>query len=337
MAGIEVEFSSKPPGEWFEFVDNACYHSVYNTKQWFFVLADSFDYYKPHYAVARRDGEIVAGLPLFDVSKYGVHKVLSLPLSYGGPVALPKESEAVEAVLHAFAENLNFKACYKALYLPFHSPFERESAKVLQKHGFSRDRLVKYVLDASGKSEEQVWMQCVGRKERNSIRKAEKSGVQVRELDSKDFHSVWNLLVSTAARLGVKPDKQLFIRNAFEVMTSAGLSKWFGAFHGGKMIAVTSFFYYKNTAVYFANASDKNYWHLPANSILLWTAIKKALEGGHEIMDLGTGDTERYPTLSKFKESFGAKPVESSSYFKTTKAYELAAKARNILSSMRLP
>ncbi|OIO28495.1 hypothetical protein COX86_00485 [Candidatus Micrarchaeota archaeon CG_4_10_14_0_2_um_filter_60_11] len=337
MTHIKVEFGAKPPDGWFGLAEESLNPSAYYTKQWLEVLTGSFDYYHPHFASAWSGGELVAGLPIIDVAKYGGHKVLSLPMSYGGPIAKSADNEAREAVaalFGAFAARLEFPASYKRFSLDYRSPFGAEAAS-LEKRGFKREVYDKAILGVSGKTEEQVWNCLVDRKERNSIRKAEKSGVEVRGITAKsDFEEAWKLVTATAARLGVQPDRKIFIENIFNSMNSAGLSKWLGAYSGGRMVGVTAFFFYGDSAIYFLNASDSGYWSVSPNSLLLWQGIREAIGRGCTSIDLGSIPRE-HPGLRKFKLSFGAEAAECVAYSKSTLLYRTAMTGRRAFLSAR--
>ena len=343
---VEIEITSKLPREWDELVANSSYPSVFFTRAWLGVLEKSFDYYRPRFICAWSEGKLLGGMPVFDVSKFGVHKVLSLPLSYGGPLVRKdagadagkreeNHGKICQAVFLAFAENFRFPASLRQISLPYHSPFERD-AQILEKFGFSKSHFDKLVLTLDGEGAEgetRVWMEKIDRKRRNAIRKAEREGVETRELQECDFDQAWMLIEETTRRLGVKPDSKDFIKSVFREMRSAGLSKWLCAFHDGEMVGVSAFFYYRNRAVYFQNASKKEEG-LSASSLLLWLGVKEALSSGVKFFDLGSADAQLHPTLRKFKESFGAEPVSCTAYSKYTALYSAAIKSRKLFSKL---
>lgn len=330
MAHIRVELSKTCPAGYGDLLSRAVFDSVYDTPEWMAVLAKSFPYYRPHYLSAYRGSTLSAVMPVVDVTRFGVHKVLSLPLSYGGPIFQAHDPEVAQALFEAFARKLDFVASYKRVFLPFASPLEAD-ADVLLRHGFTRSRFDRSVVDLSSGDTDFLWRHGVDKKERNAVRKAEKNGVSVHPLGPDEFDAVWDLVTRTAKRLGVAPDRREFLENVFRDLSPKGRCAWFGAFHDGTLLAVTSFFYYRKSAVYFVNASDPASWRLAPNSLLLWHALQEAVHRGCTFADLGTA-TQDYPGLRKFKQSFGGKPAPCLSFYKSSLAFDAAMKARKLLS-----
>src|SRR3989344_4847006 len=155
--------SSSVPDGWFEFIENSPYSLLYNTKPWHDVIVKTYPYYKPYYIYSEERGEITGCLPIFDVNKFNVHKVLSMPLSYGGPVVLENDFQTASGLISFFAKNLNFKASYKRISLPYNSPFQ-DQLKILENYGYKNISFNKMIIDATGKNVENIWLNFVDRK-----------------------------------------------------------------------------------------------------------------------------------------------------------------------------
>lgn len=328
MSSLRTVVSRQPPDGWNAFVDA---HSVWKfaAPWWLSVLTKSFPYYSPYYFSVHDGPDLVAAMPVVDVSKFQVHKVLSLPLSYGGPIADPRRTDAVRPLLDAFVRELDFPAGYKRVLLPYGSPFEAECGG-LAGRGFRRVDAIKYALDLDGLSADALWTQRVDRKERNAVRKAEKSGVQVRALGPADFDAAHRLVVQTSTRLGNPPDSRTFLCEVF-ALSESGRSQWYGAFLDGRMIAVSSFLFHGAAATYFLNASDKDHWNVSPNSLLLWHGVLQALDRGCATVDLGSAPVQ-YPGLAKFKAGFGGQPRSCMAFARSTPLYDVALRMRRGVS-----
>ena len=158
----------------------------------------------------------------------------------------------------------------------------------------------------SGK--EEVWDRMEGRA-RTAIRKAEKSGIRVREARNDDLESYYKLHVETYDRTGVPPHPKDYFKAIWNDFLAAGLAHIFIAEMGEEAVAAENFGTYQGRAVYWTGAASAKGLSAEANSLIQWTAIQWMIDRGFEYYETG----EAFPGirvgkekgLNDFKKSFG--------------------------------
>ncbi|SEQ17082.1 Acetyltransferase (GNAT) domain-containing protein [Lachnospiraceae bacterium NE2001] len=156
-------------------------------------------------------------------------------------------------------------------------------------------------------SVEDIWSGQISSKNRNMIRKAEKTGLEYFiEYDFESLDTFEKLYFETMRRLNADEfylfDSSYFIKLKELFNNSSFLA---GVKYDGKIIASAIFFVYESYGHYHLAGSDREYSSLGANNYMLWNTIKEMKRRGVEQFHLGggTGSSED-DTLYKFKKSF---------------------------------
>lgn len=170
------------------------------------------------------------------------------------------------------------------------------------------------VLDLSG-GYPQVWKHRIDSAQRNKIRKAQRSGINVRKDSSREaLESLFNLYLMTCDRLGVAVTNQV-PRIFFEklILTrEKSIDLWLASKDGHDIASVIVANNDRDAAHYLLNASDARYWKYSPNSLLLAVAIEEACERGFCRFDFMPSN--RIPSLERYKKSFGAIRTPVASY-----------------------
>jgi hypothetical protein len=144
---------------------------------------------------------------------------------------------------------------------------------------------------------------------RTHIRKAEKSGLVVREAGGEeDLEIYYGLHCATYNRTGVKPHPLAYFQKIWEFYVDQGKAKVFFAELDGKVIAADNEAIYKK-AVSGWTAAGLNSVVPGVNNLLHWTAMKWAIENQFEFYESGEGfpgeKNSKRKGLTDFKKSFG--------------------------------
>lgn len=152
------------------------------------------------------------------------------------------------------------------------------------------------------KSSEDIWKNDIKSKNRNMIRKAEKSGLSV-EVNN-EYCTFKDIYESTMGKVGAdgyyyfKPEYYISMEQDNNyVMLNVKLQD--------ETIASAIFMSYNNYFHYHLAGSKREYLKFAPNNLLLWEAIKYANEKGLKMLHLGGGLTDSTEdNLFKFKSSF---------------------------------
>lgn len=154
-------------------------------------------------------------------------------------------------------------------------------------------------------SPEQIWNNLIA-KNRNVIRKAKKSGVEVfwgrnPELIEK-FIELYN---ATMDKDNAK-DYYYFKKDFYESVLKdlKYNSMIFYALHNGNVIAMSMVMFSNNQMHYHLSASDKEYQHLAPTNLLLYEVACWGAENGYKSFHLGGGLGSKEDSLYKFKKAF---------------------------------
>ena len=139
------------------------------------------------------------------------------------------------------------------------------------------------------------------------VRKAERSGVEVRHATDKRELREWYLLHLNLRRskYGLLAQPYAFFENIWDAFVERGQGFLLVAVYAGQTIAGTLYLHWKDTCYYKFNASDTEHLSLRPNNLLLWRGIVEAKERGFKLLDLGRSNAQQ-EGLVGFKRTFGA-------------------------------
>lgn len=168
---------------------------------------------------------------------------------------------------------------------------------------FQSNCFTSHVLDlAMGYSS--IWESKFDAKQRNSIRKAQRSGLGIRKDNSDSaIASFYEMYLKSCQRWGqVQLEPRIFYDSL--VRDTKIVDLWMASKDRKDIAGVIVAHNERDTAYYLANASDETYWHYCPNNLLLASVIEDACERSLSQFDfLPSG---RIASVEKFKESFGA-------------------------------
>jgi hypothetical protein len=269
--------------------------SFFHSSNWARVLAESYRY-TPLYFAMIRGGVFLALMPFMEInSRLTGKRAVSLPFTdYCRPIL--SDGLAFEDFLDAVIKR-GKREGWKSIEL-------RTEAALPAPHTVS-SQYCGHILDIS-LSEKELYRQLRDSTRRN-IKKALMEGVEIVFSNSPDaMKEFYRLNCMTRRDHGLPPQPYLFFKKINEHV----LAKDFGllalASHKGKNIAGAIYFHFNDHGFYKYGASDRAYWHMRANNLIIWEAIRRYRSKGYTNFSFGRTEPENAGLL-QFKAGWGAR------------------------------
>ena len=155
---------------------------------------------------------------------------------------------------------------------------------------------------------EDALMAALDSKTRNMIRKAMKSGLEARELESARWIPAFRSLYEETMNRNASPDFFFYDDTYYNHLLSLppGELRLFGVFQNENLISAAFALVHKQGALYHLGASRSEFSNLGANNLNLFHMSKSLMQQGVKFLNLGGGRTtaEDDPLL-RFKKSNG--------------------------------
>ncbi len=151
------------------------------------------------------------------------------------------------------------------------------------------------------RTEDEIWKSFEGRM-RTAVRKAQKSGVQVKiiKCSNNEIEIFYNMLEKVHSRRGIKPIfPKFFYKNL--LIHQSPYAFLYGARFEGQWIAMTLILKYRDWMNYHSAALLREFGKLGANNLIQWQVIRDGLKEEKKIYDLGGGSG--IEGIEKFKKS----------------------------------
>lgn len=262
--------------------------SIFHTSAWARVLCDSYGFV-PRYLVSETDTGSFA-VPLMELkSPFSGKRGVSLPFSdYSDPVG--DREVPMHSVMESISE-LGNKMAWKTV--------ELRCREIVVEGDVPSQDFLNHVLELRG-SEGELLSRFRDSTRRN-IRKAKKEGVEVRIEDSlESIQQYFRLNLLTRKEHGLPPQPFRFFENIHRHLISKGAGFVAIGYHGRSPVSGAVYLHSGRKAFYKYGASDKNYFHLRANNLVMWEAIRRYLQNGYSSLCFGRTEPEN-EGLNQFK------------------------------------
>jgi FemAB-related protein (PEP-CTERM system-associated) len=301
LAPVVVEpLSPETAPAWDAYVAAHPRSTVYHLRLWQGVAQRAYGLSAP-FLVARRGpgGELAGLLPLFVVPRpFGPYLVSGLFGAYG-PTLADDEPARLALLDHAARLSDRLGADYLVVKV-----LGDETVPV----GYARAETSVIATLALGDDPQRLW-KGFRDKIRNSICKAEKSGLEVR-VGRAELDGFYDVLAENMHRKGTPIYGHPFLR---ELVDSLGEQAEVVTLHkGGEVVSGALAVYFKNLALVPFASSRAAYFSLNPNNLIYWEIMKRAIARGAQWLDFGRSPRES-STLA-FKTSWGA-VVEPEPFF----------------------
>lgn len=291
---VRVELHSEGRS-WDAFVASHRDSTNYHRYDWRKVIEKSFGH-RACYLVARNGNNEICGiLPLVLVKSvmFGTFLV-SLPFfNYGG--LLLSDDNAAPALLDRSQSMLKEVG---ATYV------ELRHLNCFREGLFTKQHKVTMILDLE-KDEKSQW-EALDPKVRNQVRKAEKSGLQVKTGHLDLLDGFYEVFCRNMRDLGTPVYGERFFRNVLEIFPDT--TRIISILLNDRTVASGLLTWYRNILEVPWASSNRDFRELCPNNLLYWEAIKFSIGNGSTKFDFGrsTPDEGTY----RFKKQWGARPVQ---------------------------
>jgi len=301
---MELGVFESPGKEWDEFVlqytDLIFYQSI-----WSQVLKEGLRG-QPLYFYLREGREIVAGLPGV-LLNFKIFKILYASIPYGNFFGN-------KLYFSSFMESLNGEVVKRRIdqvrltESPFSEPYAPES--------FTPVSAKCTLLDLRGHDKEKIW-EGYKKNIRRDVRKAQKSGITVRGVDSRERISIfYKLYLASMERNKAMAKYPLrWFEAIYEIVAKKGLGTILIAELKGTPVAGVVLVYSPSSTHYLHNGSRYEFLKFCPNELLVHSSIENALEKKISFFDFMGSDPDDL-SLLRFKEKWGSRSVDLRTYVK---------------------
>jgi hypothetical protein len=306
-------YHERDAGLWDNFILESNNGTLFHMRK--FIGYHPSDRFKDHSLMFLKKGSLIALLPAADVQTDSGRLLISHPGSSMGSLVVPSglafaDAEEIVETFIAYAKSAGFNGIRLTpppmIYLK--SPSEYINFCLMSKGFEYVQRNVTSVIGLA--SSEELILDQFKPTHRTAVRKAEKSGVKIRQ--SNDWDTFYAILEKNLSiRHDVSPTHSLKELKALAEIFPDKIIL-FGAYLGDDMIAgVVNFIVKKDVALAFYISHDESFQeHRPIN-LLFYSIFSWAIKNGIRTFDFGTFTVDGEPNrgLARFKENFGASGV----------------------------
>ena len=250
--------------------------------------------HRTEYLVARHGSEILGILPLvvFKSRLFG-NFMVSLPfVNYGGVLSTTDEAR-VELLRHSLQLAREQRLSHVEL---------RHTARVYPELPAKQHKVSMHLKLAP--DSDSAW-KALRNKERNLIRKAQKSDLEVRVGGVEYLDEFYRIFARNMRDLGTPVYGRVFFESIFDAFP--GQTRIFVVTFEGRPIAASIMHAYRRKIEVPWASSLREFRDRCPNNLLYWTMIQHAIENGFEIFDFGRSSPDDGPY--RFKQQLGAEPI----------------------------
>ncbi len=322
-------FTELSPEDFRNFADKSLYRSFYQTPE-IAKLRESNGWI-PYYFGIKENDKILAATILVARPAFLGKSVFYAP---GGPLIDFENRE----LLNFFTKNLKkYLRSHNAYVLhiePYYELIERDRDGEVVAGGFDHQDALKnlkslgyrklpesdepayqFVLDIKGRTPDEL-LASFKRNTRNHIRKAEKKGVKIRELNREELPRFKKITESTSRRRDFSDKPLKYYEQMYDLFHERGEIQFLLAEADGHDLSAAMFMTYGSEVIYLFSGSAEEYMReYNAQYLIQWHMIKFAAEHGYEkynfygIHGLPDRNDPDYG-IYDFKKGFGGRVVE---------------------------
>jgi FemAB-related protein (PEP-CTERM system-associated) len=285
-----VHYMGEYRDRWQNYVEESDTSTLYHRLGWKDVIERSFGH-TTYYVLAEDGGTIKGILPMVLIGHPFFGKSLvSMPfLNCGGVCADTKEAECLlldEAIRITKKENVDY--------------LELRQTEKIDSNLITRDDKVAMVVKLEPDSE-RLWGGLTP-KLRQTIRKAEKAGLQVKVGKEENLEDFYEIFSANMKELGSPVYGRSFFGNTLSDLKDEMLI--FVVTHKEKAVGAACVGFFKDSIEGFWASSLREYFRLNPNEYLYWKQLEYGCQNGYSFFNLGrsTKDSGSF----RFKQKFGA-------------------------------
>jgi CelD/BcsL family acetyltransferase involved in cellulose biosynthesis len=281
---------------WLDFITAHPDTTIFHHPAWMHVISRTYGYHAFVIAVCNAEGEILAGLPMMDVSTtLRRHHWVSLPFTdYCNP--LSRDAGSLERLTTCLT-SFYYKGTAPRIELRWAFPCQQEMQTCSN-----------YVLDTialSTDADQVAWR--FDRVHRQNTRAAVEKNVRIERGDQcEHLRLFYQLQLETRRRHGLPTQPQRFFDLLADRLFQQGLGFVLLAYKGDECLAGLVLLRWKQSLIAKYAASKKCTLSLRPNNLLFWDAIKWGCNNGYKVFDIGRSHIEN-EGLRRYKRGWGAR------------------------------
>ena len=293
---------------WNQIISRCPYSESLHTLEWRNALATCFKQMEPLYFTVRDEsGSIAGALCCFIFRPIPLSKsLLSMPWALpGGPLFFPGTNVATAtlSVCDKLDEISRRRRLSEAVFtLPSHCSADITSSFTSAGYSVEAERFT-HILNVEA-GFDAVW-NAYNKRVRGAVRKAEKTGVIVRETeDEADMMEFYRLYLKMMSRFDSTPKPLSLLK----YLQTSPIARLVVAQLADRIIAGLLFLHFNSSVRLWCEASDPDYLLYRPNNVIINYIIRWACERGYKLVDFGASPPEN-EGLVAFKEEWRAKKV----------------------------
>ncbi len=276
-----------------------------------FNISDGFESY-PLFAMC--DNKIVAAAfpVLVKIKTPLFHRLTNRVILYSSPVFLKNETgiEGLNLLLEEIIKLVKNEAVFIEIRNSEDLHYVKQNDKMKD---FIYIPYQNYILDLR-KGMQSIW-NSFSSDTRNHLRKYEKKGLTVREINDDELDKVVYLIEKLYKRKRIPLLNKSIFYNTYNLLKPKGYIRITVCEKNLNIIAARITLNYNKTTYFWYSASDPLYNKYFPNEVIMWETIQWACNNGFEIYDFGGGAVKgQVYGPAKFKEKFRGELVEFGRY-----------------------
>lgn len=291
-----------------------------------FQKSEDFEIF-PKFVIDDDNNIVAAAFPVlvkiqnFFFPKYTNRLILfSTPLFFNND----KGIEGIKLILCVLKEIARKKSLFLEIRNSEKFPYENFS-NILE--NFEYIPYQNYIIDLTlGK--EKLW-ENLNTFTRNHIRKSEKKGVVISEIDENDLEECVDLIITLYKKKKIPVLNRSIFFNAYKLLKEKKYIRVISAKYQGNVVGVRISLNYNKTVYDWYAASKSEFNNFYINETLAWNSIRWAADNNYKIFDFGGGAIKgQFYGPANFKEKFKGELVEYGRYryYPNSWLYKIATK-----------
>ena len=309
-----MEYTKVSNEEWEEIVLNSDNASFFHSPLWAKIMERTYGYRTATRLYEINGKKILIPMMELNLNKYGFKTYASMPgnKDQGG---LFSESDITIDDFKSIVNDIvggKTLSLYLALPLFKNLTLGKSSSSIKEEWKFKDEFDYVHLVNLEGKDFEDIWKNYKG-KTRTHIRKAKKSGVEIRDATSlDDFKIFYDILLGASQKWGLEtpPIPFKLLKNLYKYAPSHTQLKL--AVKEDKIIAGQLSFPYSKIVHGYISSFLREYGTFHPTSLLYNEVIKQACQEGYKYFSFGpSGNLDH---IRRVKEKFGAEKIEVNRY-----------------------
>tara|TARA_Y100000034_G_scaffold134902_1_gene204739 strand:- start:1696 stop:2763 length:1068 start_codon:yes stop_codon:yes gene_type:complete len=266
---------------WKNFLDNYP-HLIIHTPKYKEFLEKTFPNTKIQYLAVVIDDEIKTILPINMISHSDFiknalldKKIISSAFLEYGSFAGEENQVFVDEILNHIHQNHSKNYNYLEIRQGLENFNKFLEKKLIKKTEYKRFELKLIDIETNWK--------LIQKEKRKAIRKSEKEGIVVKELNQNHVAEIYKLYLKNMKQFGSPPFPKTYFTNFFEL----NLGKCFGAYYNDELVSFLLGFCHKQSINLIIAVSDRKFLWSRCNDAVHWHFIKYAINNNYNVVDFG--------------------------------------------------